>query len=137
MRVEAKVLLVISGFFGVVAVVFWATGLNNVYRTITGGGTIMLVGSCLLGLLPGGYYYWWSHQMDPRAEDDPEGTLEQGAGAIGAFPASSIWPFVLGMAAFMVALSLVFGIWTAIFGFSLAFSVVIGVILESRRGGLV
>lgn len=137
MRVEAKLLLFIAAFFGAVALVFWAVGLGSTYRTITGAGTIMLVGSSLLGLLPGSYYLWWSRRMAPRAEDDPEGTLEQGAGVIGAFPASSIWPFVLGLSALMVSLSLVFGFWTAVFGLSLAVSAVIGVILESRRGGLV
>jgi hypothetical protein len=51
------------------------------------------------------------------------------------FPGNSIWPFVLGMAALCVALSLVFGFWSAIFGFTLAISAVLGVIAESRRGG--
>ena len=34
-----------------------------------------------------------------------------------------------------VALALVFGFWTAIFGFFLAISAVVGIILESRHGG--
>jgi uncharacterized membrane protein len=56
---------------------------------------------------------------------------------VGVFPGSSIWPFVLGMSALLVALSLVFGFWTAIFGFTLAISAVIGVTVESRRGGTI
>ena len=74
--------------------------------------------------------------MTPRAEDDPTAELVDGAGVVGVFPSSSIWPFVLGMGAAMVGLSLVFGFWTAIFGFFLAISAVIGVIRESRHGGL-
>jgi uncharacterized membrane protein len=103
---------------------------------MTSGGTVMLGACCLLGLLPGGYYLWWSHRMTPRAEDDSDATPSSGAGVVGVFPGNSIWPFVLGMAALMIALSLVFGFWTAIFGFTLAISAVLGVIMESRRGGV-
>jgi len=129
-RVEAIFLLVIAVFCGVVAAVYWGTSYEQ-------SGTAMLVGSCLLGLLPGGYYLWWSRRMDPRAEDDPEATLEQGAGVVGAFPSSSIWPVVLGLGAAMVGLALVFGVWTAVFGASLVVSAVIGVVVESRRGGVI
>jgi hypothetical protein len=65
-----------------------------------------MLGACvLLGLLPGSYYLWWSRRMTPRAEDDPNASLKQGAGVVGAFPSSSIWPFVLGLGTAMVALA--------------------------------
>jgi hypothetical protein len=137
MKVEAYFLLVISAFCAVIGVIFWAIGLSNVYRTMTSGGTVMLGAVCLLGLLPGGYYLWWSRRMTPRAEDDAHATVESGAGVVGAFPSSSIWPFVLGFGVFFVALALVFGFWSAIFGFTLAISAVTGVIIESRRGGTI
>ncbi|HUY29803.1 MAG TPA: cytochrome c oxidase subunit 4 [Acidimicrobiales bacterium] len=137
MKSEARLLLVVSLFGAAIGALFWAVGLNPVYATITSGGTIMLGAVCLLGLLPGYYYHWWSRRMTPRAEDDPEATPESGAGVIGVFPGSSIWPFVLGLSALLVCLSLVFGFWTAIFGFSLALAAVVGVILESRRGGAI
>jgi hypothetical protein len=130
-------LLFLSFFCAVMAFIFWAVGLGHLYRTITSGGTIMLAAVCLLGLLPGSYYLWWSKRMTPRAEDDPNAEPSAGAGVVGSFPSTSIWPFVLGLGAAMVGLALVFGVWTAIFGFSLAISAVIGVIIESRRGGVV
>jgi hypothetical protein len=136
-RVEALVLLTLTIFGAVVAFIFWASGLHDVYRTITGGGTVMLVAVALLGLLPGGYYFWWSKRMTPRAEDNPRATRASGAGVVGAFPNSSIWPFVFGLAAASVALALVFGFWTAVFGFALALSAVVGIVVESRRGGVV
>jgi len=135
-KVEAKFLLFLAAFGAAVALLFWAVGLAPVYRTITGGGTIMLVAVGLLGLLPGGYYLWWSRRMTPRAEDDPEATPEQGAGVVGTFPSTSIWPFVLGLAAALVGLALVFGFWTATVGLTLAVSAIIGVVVESRRGGI-
>jgi hypothetical protein len=130
MKTEAHVLLFVAVFFGAVAAAYWLWS----YET---SGTALLIGSSLLGLLPGAYYLWWSRRMQPRPEDLKEATMEDGAGVIGTFPSSSVWPFVLGLSASLVGLALVFGFWTAIVGFVLAISAVVGVILESRRGGLV
>jgi uncharacterized membrane protein len=135
-KVESYFLLFLAAFGGVCAFVFWAVGLGDLYRTITSGGTIMLVAVGLLGLLPGSYYFWWSRRMTPRAEDDPHADRSAGAGVVAVFPSSSIWPFVIGVAALLVVLSMVFGFWTAIVGFFLAIAGVIGVIRESRHGGL-
>jgi hypothetical protein len=129
MKVEAYFLLFLAAFGAVIAALYWFLAYDD-------GGGIMLVGTCLLGLLPGSYYLWWPHRMTPRAEDNPTANPGDGAGVVGAFPGSSIWPFVLGMGATMVALSLVFGFWTAIFGLTLGISAVIGVIVESRHGGV-
>jgi len=130
MRTEALVLIVIGAFFAVLAAIYW-------FWSYEQSGTAMLIGSGFLGLVPGAYYFWWSKRMRPRPEDRPEGTLEEGAGVVGTFPSTSVWPFVLGLAATLVAFSLVFGFWTAILGFTLAISAVVGIILESRRGGYV
>jgi hypothetical protein len=75
--------------------------------------------------------------MKPRPEDDPNAQRADGAGVVAAFPSSSVWPFVLGLGASCVALALVFGFWTAPIGFVLATAAVLGVIRESRRGGVV
>ena len=130
MKIEARFLLFLAGFGAVIALIYW-------FASYEDAGTTMLVATSLLGLLPGSYYLWWSRRMTPRPEDDAEARPEDGAGVVGAFPGSSIWPFVLGLGAAMVGLSLVFGFWTAIFGFTLGISAVIGVIVESRRGGMV
>ena len=130
MKTEAHVLLFIAIFFGLVSAMYWFWS----YET---SGTAMLIGSSLLGLVPGTYYLWWSRRMKPRPEDLKEATMEDGAGVIGTFPSTSVWPFVLGLSASLVGLSLVFGFWTAIVGFVLAIAAVVGVILESRRGGLI
>jgi uncharacterized iron-regulated membrane protein len=100
-------------------------------------GSIMLLGTFLLGSVPGGYYLWWSRRMAPRPSDDPKASLDDGAGVVGAFPGSSIWPFVLGLGATFVGLALVFGAWTLAVGLFLAIAALVGVVYESRRGGLV
>ena len=130
MKVEGLLRLGWAAFFGVAAVVYW-------FWSGEQSGTAMLTGTFMLGLLPGTYYFWWSRRMKPRPSDDPHAEREDGAGVVGAFPSSSVWPFVLGIAAASVALSLVFGFWTAIVGFVVAGAAVLGVIRESRRGGVV
>jgi hypothetical protein len=130
MRVEALILIGVAVFFGIVGAVYW-------FWSYEQGGTAMLVGTTLLGLLPGGYYLWWSQRMKPRPEDRDDATIEEGAGVVGSFPSSSVWPFVLGMGLFLVVLSLVFGIWLMLPGFTLVISAAIGVTVESRRGGTV
>ena len=75
--------------------------------------------------------------MKPRPEDRTDASMEEGAGVIGSFPASSIWPFVLGMGLFLMVLSMVFGLWLIAPGAALVVSSVIGVTVESRRGGTI
>lgn len=128
MKIEARLLLVMSAFVVVVAPLYWFTSYDD-------GGTVMLVAFGLLGLLPGSYYLWWSRRMTPRPEDRPDANPADSGGVIGAFPGSSIWPFVLGLGAAFVAIALVFGAWTAVVGGTMIVSAVIGVIIESRRGG--
>jgi hypothetical protein len=129
-KVEAYVLLFVGAFFGCVGVAYWLLSNET-------SGTAMLFGTMMLGFFPGSYYLWWSRRMKPRAEDDPSAQRADGAGIVAAFPSTSVWPFVLGIGASSVALSLVFGFWTAPIGFVLAFAAVLGVIRESRRGGTV
>jgi hypothetical protein len=98
-------------------------------------GSVMIFAGMLLCFVPGGYYYWWSRRMKPRAEDNPNATQAQGAGVVGAFPSTSIWPFTMGMGAFFVVLALVFGIWFLIPGLGLVAWALFGGTAEGRRGG--
>ena len=58
-RIEALFLIGIAVFFGIVGAVYW-------FWSYEQGGTMMLAGTTLLGLLPGSYYLWWSQRMKPR-----------------------------------------------------------------------
>jgi hypothetical protein len=139
MKIEAHVLLVIGAFFGLAGLIYWiwSYAFSSGSLSTGAGGSAMLAGSCALGIVPGLYYLWWSKRMKPRAEDRHDAKLEDGAGVVGSFPSSSIWPFLFGLSATLVALALVFGFWTAAIGFVLAIASVIGYVFESRRGGLV
>jgi len=129
-RVYGLFLAGIGIFFGIIGVVYW-------FLSYEDGGFAMLIGSALLGLLPGSYYLWWSKHMKPQADDDPDAVIAEGAGEVEAFPSSSIWPFILGMGALFTVLTFVFGLWLAPIGAALILSAAIGGTVESRRGGAV
>lgn len=130
MRVNGTFLAIIGVFFGIIAIIYWFLAYED-------AGFLMLIGSALLGLMPGGYYLWWSRRMRPLDGDVAEATISDGAGVIDSFPGSSIWPFLLGMAALFATLTFIFGLWLAPIAAALGLSAVIGGVMESRRGGTV
>jgi len=130
MKVNGTFLAIIGVFFGIIAIVYWFTAYED-------AGFLMLIGSALLGLMPGGYYLWWSMRMRPLDGDVADASISDGAGVIDSFPGSSIWPFLLGMAALFATLTFIFGLWLAPIAAALGLSAVIGAVMESRRGGTV
>jgi hypothetical protein len=130
MKTESIVLLVVGAFFAVVGAVYWFTSYED-------AGFLMLIGATGLGLLPGSYYLWWSYHMKLRPEENPDATMEDSAGVVDSFPGSSIWPFIMGMGALFTTLTFVFGLWLAPIAGALILSALIGVTVESRRGGTV
>jgi hypothetical protein len=142
MKIEGVFLLFLGAFFGVVGLVYWFWGYED-------GGGVMLLGATLLGFLPGSYYFFWHRRfhghkyfvvgkikpVGDRPEDRDDAEMADGAGTIDSFPGSSIWPFVLGMGAFLTVLAMVFGIWLAFMGVPLILTALTGVTAESRRGG--
>ena len=65
-RIEAKLLLGLGLFFGVMCAVYWNWSLEN-------AGGVMMFAGMLLGFLPGGYYYWWSRRMRAAPRGRPAG----------------------------------------------------------------
>jgi len=130
MRVSGTFLAAIGVFFGIIGLIYW-------FWSYEDAGFLMLMGSALLGLLPGGYYLWWSRRMRPLDGDVSDASVADGAGSIDSFPGSSIWPFLLGMGALFATLTFIFGLWLAPIAAALGLSAVIGGVIESRRGGTV
>lgn len=143
MKIEALFLIGVGIFMGCIAVIYWFLSYDD-------GGGMMLLGSCLLGMLPGAFYFYWHRRfrgsrfffwgkldsaVGDRPEDRKDATIEDGAGVIDSFPGSSIWPFIFGTGAFITLLALVFGAWLAFPGVSVILIALIGVTAESRRGG--
>jgi hypothetical protein len=130
MKVMARFLVGLGAFFGIIAVSYF-------FLAHEPAGVAMLVGAVGLGFLPGLYYLWWSHHAKPRPEDDDDADIADAAGPIESFPGSSIWPFILGMGAFLSALTFVFGLWLAPIAGVLIVGAAVGGTVESRRGGTV
>jgi len=130
MKVSGLFLAFIGIFFGFIGIVYWFTSYED-------AGFVMLIGSALLGLLPGSYYLWWSLRMRPLEGDVSDADVSDGAGVIDSFPGSSIWPFLLGMGALFATLTFIFGLWLAPIAAALGLSAIIGGVVESRRGGTV
>ena len=119
----AVFLLFLGLFLGIIGLVYW-------FWSHEDGGGMMLLGVTLLGFLPGLYYFFWHRRFHghkyffwgkspPRVTVRPTARTPRwptGPGSIDAFPGSSIWPFVMGMGAFMTVLALVFGVWLIFIG---------------------
>ncbi|MGH9110192.1 MAG: aa3-type cytochrome oxidase subunit IV [Acidimicrobiales bacterium] len=143
MKIESMFLLGVTAFFACIGFTYWFIGYED-------GGFLMLIGTMLLGLLPGSFYFYWHRRfhghrfffwgkldrvVGDRPEDRSDATIADGAGVISSFPGSSIWPFTLGVGAFVFLLALVFGVWLALPGLGLILTALIGATAESRRGG--
>jgi hypothetical protein len=141
MKMEARLLIGVGTFFSITDILYWFWGYHYLAGNGTTGpeqsGTVMLIGTILLGFVPGLYYLWWSRRMRPRPEDRSDATIAEGSGVVGSFPSSSIWPFVLGLGCFLIALGAAFGLWFLPPAFALVFGAAIGYTAESRRGGQV
>lgn len=130
MKTEARLFIGVALFFTTIGLLYWFTSYED-------AGSTMLFFSMGLGAIPGGFLFWWSRRMSPRPEDRDDARVDAGAGPIGAFPESSIWPFVLAVGVTLLALLLVLGLWIGIPGLLLMMYAVIGVTKESRRGGTI
>jgi len=128
-RNESRVYLGIGSFFIVTLLVYFFTSHEST-------GSVLLLASAGLGLLPGLYLGWWSRRMQQRPEDTGEGEPRDITGVIGQFPENTIFPFTLGIGVWFVGLAFVFGLWFAIIGMGFVFGAAIGATQESKRASL-
>jgi len=71
MRVDGLFLVGLGIFFAIIGIVYWVFSYED-------GGFLMLMGSALLGILPGSYYLWWARHMKPQPDDDPDASVARG-----------------------------------------------------------
>ena len=110
--------------------VYWNWSLENA------GGVMMFAAHAAL-LLAGRLLLLVESTHEGASRGRPQRHPGPGAGVVGAFPGTSIWPFTLGMGAFFVVLALVFGIWFLVPGLGLVVWAMLGGTAEGRRGGKV
>ncbi len=127
MKLEGVVFVITAAFFLLIAVIYW-------FVSYEPAGTVLLFTTVGLGAIPGAYLVWKARGHPPRLEDRTDATIAEGAGRIGSFPESSVWPLGLAGGLSLIGLAFVFGIWLALPGGVLVLVAIIGAIQEGRRG---
>lgn len=121
MRQTAKLMYGLTLFFGVLAAVyFYATSQLNDGSNLQGaewaGGTGLVLSS-LLTLFLGVYFHLSNAKADIEPKDWEEAEIEDGAGVLGFFAASSGWPFIMAVSIVLMAYGISFWlIWLIIMG---------------------
>ena len=127
MRVAWKLFAVLTFFYGVLDVVYFLVGGEEL-------GVIAIGLSALLALLIG-YYLWF---IDRRSggvlpEDNDLGEISDSAGDLGFYSPHSWWPLPLGLSICTVGLGLIIGWWLTIIGVGALLISVIGFSLEYEK----
>jgi hypothetical protein len=126
-KIEAYIFLALTGFFAVVAPVYWLLSRDP-------AGTTALILTFFLTLMVAGYLALLSRRLDPRPEDKNLGEIAEGAGELGFFPPHSKWPLFVALTFTLVILGPVFGWWLMILGFAFGTWTLTGLIFEFYRG---
>lgn len=80
-------------------------------------GGVALILATVLSLMVGGYLHFTERRIDVLPEDWEEAEIEDGAGVMGFFSPSSIWPFAMAAAIMILALGIAFWqLWLVVFG---------------------
>ena len=119
MKAERWIFAAITVFFLVVAPIYWFAS-HEVIGTV-----VFLLALAFCGMLTV-FFTIQSRKIDPRPEDRKDGEIIEGAGEVGFFPSSSIWPFWCALVVMIMALGPVFGWWISILAVALGIWAVSG-----------
>ena len=125
MRVQALVFVGTGAFLALIGAIYW-------FSSYEPAGTVLLVLGLGLGVIPGAYLLWRTASAPALAEDRADADPGDGAGPLGTFPASSVWPVVLAGGVALTGVGLVFGVWAALPGLIFVVVAFVGATLESR-----
>lgn len=119
MKVEWRLFAGAGAFLTVTSTLYWFVSYEDAGTTLLG----MAVAAVLM--VAGWLAYQGGRLAGPRPEDRPDADPSQGSGELGYFPASSIWPLVLGAGGVLVANGFVFGVWLGLAG---ALLILVGIV---------
>ena len=128
MKTEWKIFAPIAAFFVLVAVLYgYFTKLSEPIGIVA-----LLLASVTCGMIAV-YLAITSRKID-RPEDRADGEIAEGAGELGFFPASSIWPFWTALTLAVIVLGPVFGWWISLLGLGMGIWSLTGWVYEYYRG---
>lgn len=115
MKVETRLFLFLVIFFALVAPIYafvtWRLG-----GSVEVIGTTVFILTFVMTAMIAGFLHLTGRGIDLRPEDNKDAEIVEGAGALGFFPPSSIWPFWGALVAAVILLGPVFGWWITILG---------------------
>jgi hypothetical protein len=115
MKVEARLFLILMLFFGASAVIYYAASIA-VYNRVEPIGETVFILTFVMTLMIWFYLRTVGRRMDSRPEDSRQAEVADGAGALGFFPPSSVWPVTCAAVAALTLLGPVFGWWLTLLG---------------------
>lgn len=127
MRAEAWVFVALTAFLALITPIYYLMSDDPT-------GTAALILTFFLALMIALYLGIIARKIDPRPEDKKSGEIAEGAGELGFFPPSSIWPLYCALTLTLVVLGPVFGWWLTILGFAIGAVTLSGLVFEFYRG---
>lgn len=109
MKVEKWIFISLGVFFLIVAAAYWFM----TYEVIGSVALTLIVAFC--GMLVA-YLHIQGRKIDPRPEDRRDAEIIEGAGEVGFFPSSSMWPFWAGLTVAVMSLGPALGWWLTLVG---------------------
>ena len=119
MKAERWMFVFITAFFVVVVPIYWFMSREII-------GTVALLLTVAFSGMLAVFFTVQSNKIDARPEDRKDGEILDGAGEVGFFPSSSIWPFWSALTIMLISLGPVFGWWIALLGFGMGIWAVTG-----------
>lgn len=127
MKTEAWIFAVLAAFFAIVAPAYW-------FLTHEIIGLVALALTAMLTLMITVYLFITARHMDPRPEDRADGEIVDGAGPLGFFPPSSIWPFWTALTVSIAVLGPIFGWWLTLLGLGMGIWALTGWVFQYYVG---
>ncbi len=121
--------------FAPIAVFFFVVGTIYAFFTKTDepiGVVALFLAGATCGLIAV-YLAITSRKID-RPEDRADGEMAEGAGELGFFPPSSIWPMWTALTMVLIVLGPVFGWWISLLGLGMGIWSLTGWVYEYYRG---
>ncbi|WP_040362013.1 cytochrome c oxidase subunit 4 [Corynebacterium amycolatum] len=126
MKSAAKLFYGLTVFLGFMAVVYifgtqYLQDTGNIINESQGrlewAGATGLILAALMTLMLGGYFHFTERRSDITPSDFEEAEIADGAGTLGFFSASSIWPFVMTMGILLMGYGIAFmAYWLIVLG---------------------